>query len=327
MLLSRFINLLEVISGYYFSRLTRDVFHWGYPLAANIEPTNKCNLRCTECPSGQAVLTRPRGFMESPLFYSIIDQLSPFINYLTLYFQGEPYLNPRFFDFIKYARSKKIYVTSSTNGHYLSAETAAETIKSGLNRLIISLDGTNQETYESYRAGGSFEKVINGIKALVEAKRELHSSRPFLVIQFLVLKNNQHQLKEIKKLGKKLGVDKVEYKSAQFSQYQYGNPLIPDLDKYSRYRKIPDASGSSVRYRSKNTLPRHCFRMWSSCVITWDGKVVPCCFDKDARHILGDIAENPIGKIWESRAADIFRQQILEEREKIEICKNCTEGL
>lgn len=265
--------------------------------------------------------------METALFHSVIDQLSPFISYLTLYFQGEPYMNPRFFDFIAYARSKKMYVSSSTNGHFLSPESAVETVQSGLNRLIISLDGANQEAYGSYRAGGSFQRVIAGIKALVDAKKELKSNRPFLVLQFLVLKTNQHQLAGVKKLGKSLGVDKVEFKSAQFKHFRDGNPLIPDLEKYSRYQKIADDSGSGIRYRFKNTMPRHCFRMWSSCVITWDGKVVPCCYDKDARHILGDVAVNPIRKIWKSKETDIFRQQILEEREKIDICQNCLEGL
>jgi len=327
LLLRRFINLLKVISGYAFSRLTRHVFHWGYPLAASIEPTNRCNLQCPECPSGQSELTRPRGFMEPALYHSVIDQLSPFISYLTLYFQGEPYLNSRFFDYIAYARSKKIYVSSSTNGHYLSHESAAKTVKSGLNRLIISLDGTDQETYEKYRAGGSFEKVIAGITALVEAKKELNVNRPYLVIQFLVLKTNQHQLSEVKMLGKKLGVDKIEFKSAQFNSYLNGNPLIPDLEKYSRYKKIVDDSGSGVRYIFKNPLPRHCFRMWSSCVITWDAKVVPCCYDKDARHIFGDMTEDTIRKIWKSKMTNSFRQQILDEREKIDICQNCLEGI
>jgi len=265
--------------------------------------------------------------MEEQLFISIIDQLSSFTSYLNLYFQGEPYLNPRLFDFIKYARSKKMYVISSTNGHYLSEETASGTVKSGLNKLIISLDGTDQKAYESYRAGGSFNTVVNGITKLVKAKRELHSSKPYLVIQFLVLKTNQHQMDEIKKLGKKLGVDKVEFKSAQFYRYQDGNPLMPEVDKYSRYRKIPDVSGSFIRYQIKNTLPRHCFRMWSSCVITWDGKVVPCCYDKDAHHLLGDMTADPVSTIWKSKMTDHFRKQILDEREKIDICQNCSEGL
>jgi len=265
--------------------------------------------------------------MEPSLFHSVIDQLSPFISYLTLYFQGEPYLSPHFFDFIAYARSKKIYVNASTNGHSLLPESAVKTVKSGLNRLIVSLDGNDQEAYGSYRVGGSFEKVITGITALVEEKKKLNSNKPFLVIQLLVLKTNQHQLEEIKKLGKSLGVDKVNLKTAQFNHYLNGNSLIPDLDKYSRYQKIADDYGTGVQYRFKNTLPRHCFRMWSSCVITWDGKVVPCCYDKDARHILGVIAENSIRKIWKNKLTDSFRQQILDEREKIDICQNCPEGL
>ncbi|MEI6455856.1 MAG: radical SAM protein, partial [bacterium] len=163
----RFINFVKVIPGYFLSRVTRHVFNWGYPLAVSIEPTNRCNLHCPECPSGQTELTRPAGNMSPEQFHSLINQLASYISYLTLYFQGEPYMNKHFPEFIKYARSKKIYVSSSTNGHFLTPESAAETVRSGLNRLVISLDGTDPETYPSYRKGGSFEKVTEGISTLV----------------------------------------------------------------------------------------------------------------------------------------------------------------
>ena len=69
-----------------------------------------------------------------------------------------------------------------------------------------------------------------------------------------------------------------------------------------------------------------CWRMWSSCVITWDGKVVPCCFDKDATHQLGDIAETPLQQVWNSNGYDGFRKALLTNRQEIDICQNCTEG-
>jgi radical SAM protein with 4Fe4S-binding SPASM domain len=323
----RFINFIKVISGYFLSRLTRHVFNWGYPLAVSIEPTNRCNLHCPECPSGQTELTRPGGFMSPERFRSLIDQLALPISYLTLYFQGEPYLNPHFHEFIRYARSKKIYVSSSTNGHFLTPESATETVRSGLNRLIISLDGTDPETYLSYRKGGSFEKVTEGISTLARTKREMRSKTPFIVIQFLVLKTNQHQIDEIRKLGKELRADRVEIKSAQFYDFESGNPLIPDIEKYSRYEKTGNDQDTGPRYRIKNSLPRHCFRMWSSCVITWDGKVVPCCYDKNAQYQMGDLNKESFNSIWKSEKYNGFRKKILTQRETIDICKNCSSGI
>ena len=157
---------------------------------------------------------------------------------------------------------------------------------------------------------------------MVNARKEAGVKHPFIELQFLVLKHNQHQLEEIKKLGKEFGVDKVTLKTAQVYEFEEGNDFIPDIDKYSRYKKFPDGV-----YRIKNKLPNRCFRMWSGCVLTWDLRVVPCCFDKDARHQFGSMKTETFDAIWKSEKYTAFRQQILKNRAEIEICRNCTEGL
>ncbi len=316
------INILKIVTGYLLSRLTRRVYHWGKPATLSIEPTNSCNLRCPECPSGMKTLTRRRGNMDLPLFRDIIKQLSPELYHLTLYFQGEPYLNPGFFDMVKFAHAKGIRVDTSTNGHYLDRNNAAATIESGLDKLIISVDGTDQESYEKYRIGGTYTQVINGIREIVRQKKEKKSNKPFIELQFLVLKSNQHQIEGIKKLGRELGVNRVALKSAQFYDFEKGNPQIPDIDKYSRYKQSNDGI-----WRIKNRLPNHCFRMWRGCVITWDGQVVPCCFDKDATMVMGSVEETRFEDIWHNKAYQRFRWKILHKRSSTEMCRNCTEGM
>ena len=236
--LIRVLNLLKIISSYLFSRITGKVIHWGNPPAISVEPINSCNLRCPECPAGMRELTRPRGQIQPELFHSIIDQLSPELSYLTFSFQGEPYMSKHFFDLIAYARSKKIFVASSTNGHFLDEVSVHQTIQSGLNRLIISLDGADQQSYGDYRQGGDFEKVVAGIRLLVSEKKRLKKRTPEIVLQCLLLRSNEHQLDKIRMLAKELGVDKVDFKTAQFNDFENGNPLMPENPKYSRYQKI-----------------------------------------------------------------------------------------
>ena len=252
-----------------------------------------------------------------------------------------------FFDFISYARTKGIYVSSSTNGHFLNRESAEATVRSGLDRLIISVDGTDQTAYSLYRIGGTLEKVVEGIRALSEAKKSVGSKKPTIIIQFLLLKSNQHQINEIKKKGLEWGGDKVVIKTAQFYDFKNGNPLIPDNERYSRYSRLQNnKNGTLIKgvaakpaeafngpssedhhiFSVNNTFPRHCFRMWSSCVITWDGKVVPCCFDKDASFTFGSLRKKSFKEIWKSLEYDNFRKMILDNREQINICTNCTEG-
>lgn len=314
-------NMINVYASYYLSKWFSEVKHIGMPISISFEPTTSCNLRCPECPSGLRSFTRPTGMLGENLFKKTIDELSETLTYLIFYFQGEPFLNPKFLELVKYASDRKIYTATSTNAHYLNDSMAKRTVESGLDRLIISIDGTTQETYQSYRVGGKLEKVIDGTKNIIKWKKKLNSKTPHVIFQFLVVKPNEHQIKEVYKLANTLGVDEVGLKTAQIYDYKNGSPLIPSQDKYARYAKQKDGS-----YKIKNTMVNSCWKMWHSCVITWDGLVVPCCFDKDAHHRLGDLKTNNFSLLWKSKKYNNFRAALLKSRDQIEICKNCTEG-
>jgi len=318
--LRRVLNYALIQGSFQWSRLSGKAIHAGRPFTLSIEPTTSCNLRCPECPSGLRQFSRPTGMLTLEMFRKITDQLSNNLIYLILYFQGEPFLNTHFFDLVEYAATKKIYTATSTNAHFLNDYNAERTINSGLDRLIISLDGTNQETYEKYRVGGSFEKVVQGIATINNWKKKLKSRKPFVILQFIVLKTNEHQLDEIKKLAMKLGVDRLELKTAQVYNYEDGHEIIPENEAYARYKK--DTQG---HYIIDNKLLNRCKRMWQGCVITWDGLVVPCCFDKDATHRMGDLKTHTFNNIWKSEVYKRFREKIFRDRKSIEICRNCTE--
>jgi radical SAM protein with 4Fe4S-binding SPASM domain len=296
------------------------VIHWGGPFAVSIEPTTSCNLRCPECPSGLRSFSRPTGMLDFDHFKIIIDQFTSNLSYLILYFQGEPFLNPDFCKFIRYASIKKIYTVTSTNAHFLNDDRARETIESGLDKIIISIDGTDQDTYEKYRIGGNYNKVLEGIQNLSYWKKKLKKQNPIVALQFLVFKFNQQQISEIKELHKKLSTDQLYLKTAQIYDFHKSSELIPDNPHYSRYKK------ENGRYKIKNRLRNQCWRMWSSTVITWDGKVVPCCFDKDGKYVLGDLTKNSFYEIWNNTNYLKFREQILTARKEIDICRNCTNG-
>lgn len=319
--LARVWNSGKVLSSYFYSRLSGKATMPALPISISIEPTTSCNLRCPECPSGLRSFTRPTGMLKQDLYEKIMDELAPTLSYLIFYFQGEPYLHPQLLEMISYASRKKIYTATSTNAHYLNDEMAKKTVESGLDRMIISIDGVDQETYSSYRVGGKLSKVIEGAQNIIKWKRELKSKTPHVIFQFLVVRPNESQIDQVYKLADELGVDEVALKTAQIYDYKNGSGLIPINEKYSRYKKKSDGS-----YDIKNSLLNHCWKMWHSCVITWDGKVVPCCFDKDAHFVLGDLNEKSFKEIWNQKKYQNFRNSLLRSREEIEICKNCTEG-
>ncbi len=314
-------NAITVLCSYYISRYTGRAVQWGLPISISIEPTTSCNLRCPECPSGLRSFTRATGMLETDFFRKTIDQLHRELFYLVFYFQGEPYLNPSFLDMVSYASKKKIYTATSTNAHYLTDNHARRTIESGLDRLIISIDGTTQEVYQQYRIGGQLNKVLEGAARVVKWKKQLNSKTPFIVFQFLVVRPNEHQINEARSLARTIGVDDIWFKTAQVYDYENDpHGLIPTLDQYSRYRRTPQGT------RFKGELANHCWRLWHDPVITWNGLVVPCCFDKDAQHQLGNLQQQSFAEIWRSEPYRRFRATLLTGRKHIDICSNCSEG-
>ncbi|MCK9480779.1 MAG: SPASM domain-containing protein [Bacteroidia bacterium] len=292
-----------------------------FPAALNIEPTTSCNLRCPQCPSGLRAFTRPTGMLQYELAEKVVSELSPNLLFLTLYFQGEPYLNPDFNKIVRLAANKRIYTITSSNGHFFkNDEIAEQVVNSGLNRLIISIDGVTQESYGHYRIGGQLDKVLAGTKAILEAKKRLRKSTPYVVWQFIVFKHNAHELPAIKKLAKQYKVDGLQIKTAQVYDFETGDDWIPDDENLSRYKKI------AGKFVFKNSLLNHCWKMWHSAVVTWDGGVVPCCFDKDGKHNFGNLNENSFAEIWQGRKYMGFRQKLFIGRKEIDICKNCSEG-
>ena len=289
----------------------------GLPVTISVELTNHCNLNCPECNSGSGLMTRERGFMNVGLFDKIISELGPYMFNINLYFQGEPMLHPEFFSFLD--KCKKISPTMATNGHFLSVDNAGKLVRSGLKKLIISLDGMDKPTYSLYRIKGDFNKVIEGIKNVSDAKKK-YSSPIKVIVQFLVNKNNEHQIVQVKKFSGEMKTA-LKLKSMQIINDNDFEKWMPVLKRFNRYEK------SEEGYKRKSSFPNKCSRLWFNPVITWDGKVIPCCFDKDADHVLGYLNEDTFREIWNGPRYRMFRKSLLSGRYMIEICRNCTAGL
>ncbi len=319
--LRKTLNFAGRLAEYWLSICTGKVFIHGSPPFLTIESTNRCNLHCPACPSGNGTLTRKRGDIAPERFYRILDDCHRRTIFLTLYFQGEPFLHPQIFELIRAASRKKIYTSVSTNGHFLDRKRAENIIHSGLDRLIISVDGITHETYSRYRKGGRLHQVLAGIDRLLETKRRLGSTRPFIIIQSLIFEHNLHQAKQLKEYFRRPGVDRFQMKTAHITDSR-DMELLPRNNRYSRYRR--DENGDPVLKKKTGT---RCRKLWLSTVITQDGMVLPCCFDKNGNHVLGNIEENWLQSIWTGKKYNRFRRQVLHNRENTGICNNCTEGL
>lgn len=319
--IGRIWNYILLKMSFHLSFIFKKPILWGKPMAVSIEPTTACNLRCPQCPSGLRQFTRATGNLKPELNKIILDRLGNTLQHINYYFQGEPFINPQFTELIAEARKRNIYVVTSTNAHFISPETAEKIIESGLNEIIVSIDGTTQETYEKYRVEGQLEKVLEGTKNLIAAKEKRKSQYPVITFQFLVVRHNENQIEEIQNLTKKMDVDRLTLKTVQIYDYESSQNLLPENQNYSRYK-----ISQQGKIELKNKFRNSCWRSWSSVVVTWDGNAVPCCFDKDAEHKLGNLNNETITQIRKGMLNRTFQKQILRDRKSIEICKNCSEG-
>lgn len=287
-------------------------------MAISIEPISICNLKCPECPTGLGILKRPKGTISTPQFSNLLEHINKEVWHLNLYFQGEPYMHPDFFKLVSLAKQKRLVVSTSTNGQYLDKERANKTVKSGLDSLIISFDGATQDVYKQYRINGQLNKVIEGTKALVKAKQEQKSHYPILTAQFLIFKHNEHQIADFIKLANELEVDKIDLKTAQVYDSPNAENRLTTLNKYSRYELV-----FKEALKIKGSFKNKCWKAWSSSVITWDGNVIPCCFDKDADNNFGNIYQSNLSEINHNKTSLQFKKRLLTAQSDIDICQNC----
>jgi radical SAM protein with 4Fe4S-binding SPASM domain len=320
--LRRLWNAGKILVSFFLSAITKRNIVWGVPPVLTIEPTNVCNLRCPLCVTGNGSMERAYGRMDFPTYQRLIDELADRVIYVVLFNQGEPYLNRQFNEFIAYAKRRGLYVTTSTNVHYFDEKIAEATVASGLDAIIISVDGATQETYSRYRVGGSLEKVLAGTHNLVAAKKHLHSKTPYIFMQFIVMKHNEHELGAMKKFAAELGVDRLLKKTVQVETLEEAKEWLPTEEHFRRYHLTQD--DFVVKRGGKGICPRP----WLTTLVNWDGSVVPCCFDKNGHHTTGDLrTADGFAAVWQSEKYKDFRQNMLTNRQAIDICRNCNQGI
>ena len=272
--------------------------------------------------------------MPLSIFERVLEQVQATAHTMQFYFQGEPLLNKQLPEMITAAHNVGLYTIVSTNAQAITQPIAEALVRSGLNRIIVSIDGFSEESYAAYRVGGSLHKALEGLLYLANAKIKCHS-RIRIELQVLRLKTNEHEWDWIKKNYKKLGATHLVFKTAQLYHFEHGHPLMPTDERYSRYRKTAD--GTYVHKKSSHLSPlassphrlialQPCLRLWSGCVITTNGDVLPCCYDKDHRHAYGNIMQQSLRELYHSNKANALRRHVLRHPDKpLEMCKNCNQ--
>lgn len=323
--LTRLTNYLRCLGSYALS--FAGISHVSHmPTFVSVEPANFCQLSCPECPvglrRGKPVSENGSAVMSISDFQRILAQLAPYAHTILLFWQGEPLLCNDLPQMIRMAHQAGLYTIVSTNAQRMDAMMAQALVDAGMNKIIVSMDGWTQVTYEQYRRGGSVEKVKQAVRFLRQAKQH---SRAHMVIelQCLCLHSNEQEWTLLRHEYRQLGADRLTLKTAQLYDYQHGSPLMPSNPRYARYRW----DERTHTYIPKRPLHNRCFRLWSGCVIDVKGNVLPCCYDKLQQHPFGNLLTTgeSLHTIWHNKRAEDFRRAVITNRAAIPVCTNCSE--
>ena len=291
-----------------------------WPSSIIVEPTNACNLACPVCTTNLE-MDRPKGFMSYETFKFIIDDINGRIPHIAMNFAGEPTMNRDLWRFVKYAGENGVKVLVSTNSMLLLKQTD-QILDSGLDRILVCLDGTTKEVHEAYRRKSNFERIRDGIRMLCQEKVRSGVEKPHINLQFLVMAHNEHQIPAIIALGRELGVDSLSLKSMSLGSFErtdedtldMARKWLPKNDAYNRYYI------SNGRLRRKG-VPKTC-SWYKSGVIYWNGDVGMCCYDFRGLNVLGNVLkEGGFTKMYKSdRWREVQKKVMLKQ---FELCRRC----
>jgi radical SAM protein with 4Fe4S-binding SPASM domain len=289
----------------------------GHPYIIIVDPLNVCNLRCPLCPTGTGDLERKQQRMEWDTFTRTIDEVAPYAYEVNLHNWGESLLHPRIFDMIEYVNSKNIATNMSTNFNRASDDKIDNLIKSGLEYLILSIDGITQDTYVKYRVRGNVNKVLGNVEKLIQRRKELGSRTPFIEWQFIVFEHNAHELEAARKMAYEMGVDR----------FRVIPPGIPFASKEPEKLKddwfLKDDEGRVEAFQGD--VPSSCFYLYRSMTTNPDGGTAPCCIVYGDKNDFGDFKTQSLSDIWNNQKYQSARSLFKKGGRAVEptICDGC----
>ncbi len=296
------------------ANLLRLPYCFGVPYTLSVEPASICNLRCPACPAGTKIVSRRPALLGLEDFKKIIDMIGDYLVRILLWNWGEPFMNKDVYEMIEYASRKGIIVVTSSNGHYFdSPESIDRLLSSGLANLIISIDGTTQETYEFYRAGGNLEKVLNGMRGITNAKKQQGKDFPHINMRFMINSSNENQLKDFQALAYDLGADNCTFRfiyTGLAGQPEECGYLLPSNESFV-FKKV------------EGDYDTKCMLFWYMPVLYSNGKVGMCKMDALGEAEVRHISEvTSFGRIWNSPTARKYRREV-KKNPGYGFCRDC----
>ena len=282
------------------ARISKGELLTEFPIHLNFELNHECNLKCSICltahpPDTWNLADRKNKIISLETFKKIIDEGVPKgLRSISLNGFNEPLLLGNIPDYVRYAKQNGIVdIILSTNGTLLTEESSRALIKSGLTRMLVSIDAVTEETYKKIRKGGRFDKVVNSLTRFMEIKIEEGSVLPLVRASFVRNKKNHMEQDAFIRFWE----DKVDYVIIQ----KFSNPFVGT----ERFHQIE--AEHQFEYVEPMAI---CYQPFQRLFISCNGDVFPCCSDYGQRFIVGNIYENSVSEIWKKPNMISIRENV-----------------
>lgn len=296
-----------------------------FPLTMHIDPCNICNFKCIFCPTGDSELLKEVGrepcLMKIETFKKVVDDLAQLLKnknaripILHIYKDGEPLLNPHFFEMVQYAKQNKVASTLSTttNGSLITEESAFKLLNCGLDKIRISIEHVNTKGYESVcKSKISYENIRENVILLNKIKHQ-QKCNLYIIVKITDTGLSKDDLKKFKKdftpFCDELRIDSLMgWSNCAKKDFTLGRKIITGMNGYTKIH---------------NQIV--CADPFSSLSVNSNGSVSICCVDWSHGIIVGDVLENSIAEIWNGdKYREIRRLHLSGNKERIKVCSNC----
>jgi len=248
----------------------------GHPYLLIIDPCNYCNLRCPLCPTGLGTLGRKQAMLSLDHFKAYFDPLADHLFETYLHNWGESLLNKQVFSMIEYAQSRNVGTNLSSNLSDTSSADIDRLLDSGLEYLIVSLDGTSAPSYSKYRVRGKFDQVVENMHELLRRRNARRLKTPRVEWQFIVMKQNEHEVAAAETMADKIGVDLLRFVPVGMPYDTCDRQAVKD-EWYPVTVEGRSYSPDIEQQFGQAHKPSPCFYLYRTMVVHPDGGVAPCC--------------------------------------------------
>jgi MoaA/NifB/PqqE/SkfB family radical SAM enzyme len=305
-------------------RKQRRIHLQGHPYLLIIDPCNFCNLRCPLCPTGLGTLGRRQAMLSLDHFKQYFDPLADYLFEAYLHNWGESLLNKEVFDMIAYAQSRNVGTNLSSNLSDSTSRDLDRLIDSGLEYLIVSLDGTNEQSYSKYRVRGKFDNVVENMHELIRRRNARRLKTPRVEWQFIVMKQNEREVSRAEEMAEKIGVDLLRFIPVGMP-YDTGDRQAVKEEWYPTTIEGRAYSADIEQQFGQANKPSPCFYLYRTMVVHPDGGVAPCCVVYKESSDFGRLPADTMS-LWNNdhyqSARSLFSDRTA-RRQQATICDGC----